>query len=96
MLLLGSDQKLYGLNQDPNFYRYNFKTGERKVLDESHMHTIGCSVGSDVKMGNIASPWYYDGKDTVYFTETVDDSCHLSAIDLKKVKSAVLRRKKGW
>ena len=56
VLLLGSDQKLYGLNQDPNFYRYNFKTGERKVLDESHMHTIGCSVGSDVKMGNIASP----------------------------------------
>ena len=23
-------------NQDPNFYRYNIRTGERKVLDESH------------------------------------------------------------
>lgn len=95
VLLLGSDQKLYGLNQDPNFYRYNFKTGERKVLDESHMHTIGCSVGSDVKMGNIASPWYYDGKDTVYFTETVDDSCHLSAIDLKKGEIRRITQKKG-
>ena len=96
ILLLGSDQKLYGLNQDPNFHRYNIRTGERKVLDESHMHATGCSVGSDVKMSNISSPWYYDGKDTVYFTETVDDSCQLAAIDLKKERSAISPGEKVW
>ena len=95
VLLLGSDQKLYGLNQDPNFYRYNFKTGERRVLDESHMHATGCSVGSDVKMGNISSPWHYDGKNTVYFTETVDDSCQLASIDLEKGEIRHITQKKG-
>ncbi len=96
ILLLGSDQKLHGLNQDPNFYRYNFKTGERKVLDESHMHATGCSVGSDVKMSNISSPWHYDGKDTVYFTETIDDSCQLVAIDLKAASVPSPRKREWW
>lgn len=65
------------------------------MLDESHMHATGCSVGSDVKMSNISSPWYYDGKDTVYFTETVDDSCQLAAIDLKKGEIRHITREKG-
>ena len=95
LLVLGSDHKLYGLNQDPNFYRYHFRSGERVVLDESHMHSLGCSVGSDVKMSNLSSPWYYDGKDSVYFTETIDDSCQLVAIDLKKGGIRHITEQKG-
>ena len=93
-LVLGCDCKLHGLNQDPNFYRYNFATGEKIVLDESHMHATGNSVGSDVKMSNISSPWYYDGKE-IFFTETVDDSCQLAAMDMKTGAIRYITDKKG-
>ncbi len=95
ILLLGSDEKLYGINQNPDFYLYNIKTREVRVLDESRMHSPGCSVGSDVKMGNISSPWYYDKKECVYFTETIDDSCQLAKIDIRSGEIKTVTDKKG-
>ena len=58
------------------------------------MHATGNSVRSDVKMSNISSPWYYDGKE-IFFTETVDDSCQLAAMDMKTGAIRYITDKKG-
>jgi dipeptidyl aminopeptidase/acylaminoacyl peptidase len=82
IVLQGTDRKEYGLNQNGDFFLYNYVTGEKTVIDDSHNHNGYNSVGSDVKMGGGQGPeWQIDKTGIVYFTETIDDSSHIMSID---------------
>lgn len=67
MMLLASDMKRIGLNQNCCLYFYNEETNETELLSEREIR-YGNSVGSDVNYGS-SLPKFVD-HDAVYFLET--------------------------
>jgi len=95
ILLEGTDRKDYGLNQNGDFFLYNYATGEKIMVDDSHDYNGGNSVGSDVKMPGGHEPEWQLHDGTVYFLETIDDSSHIMSIDLKARKIARVTKTAG-
>ncbi len=86
ILLQGTDRKEYGLNQNGDFFLYNYISGEKITIDNSHDYNGGNSVGSDVKMAGGHEPDWQLQDGVVYFIETIDDSSHIMSIDLRSRK----------
>ncbi len=86
ILLEGTDRKEYGLNQNGDFFLYNYVSGEKITIDDSHDFNGSNSVGSDVKMAGGYEPEWQLQDGIAYFIETIDDSSHIMSIDLKNRK----------
>ncbi|MCR0262580.1 S9 family peptidase [[Clostridium] innocuum] len=68
ILMIASEQKAYGLNENGMFYLLHPDTGEVSLLT-SYEDATGSSVGSDCRYGGGTSICLY--KDTVYFITTL-------------------------
>jgi len=95
ILLQGTDRKAYGLNQNGDFFLYNYGSGEKITIDDSHDYNGGNSVGSDIKMAGGYEPVWQLQDGIVYFIETIDDSSHLMSIDLQNRKIARVTTQSG-
>lgn len=95
ILLEGTDRREYGLNQNGDFFLYNYVSGEKITIDDSHNYNGGNSVGSDVKMPGGHEPEWQLQDGVVYFLETADDSSHIMSIDLKGRKISPVTRTGG-
>lgn len=68
IMMLASEQKRYGLNENGMFYQLNPKSGAVELF-ASYEDAVGSSVGSDCRYGGGKSICLY--KDTVYFITTL-------------------------
>jgi dipeptidyl aminopeptidase/acylaminoacyl peptidase len=65
-----------------SFHRLNLKTGALTLLYGGDPYGMGCSIGSDVKMGNISSGIKHD-KQGFYYITTVGDHAPLVNVSFK-------------
>lgn len=77
IVIAGSDQKDYGLNQNPDFFL--LEKG-RLELFNLYRKTIGNTVGADVRLGGSSTDLIFEGK--LYFVSTTDDHCSVLTLDL--------------
>lgn len=80
ILLLASEQKNYGLNENAMFYQLNPETGEVKLL-ASYEDAVGSSVGSDCRYGGGKSICLY--RNIVYFITTLFNRSVIYALHAK-------------
>lgn len=78
LLVLASDQKRYGLNENKQFYMLDIKTKEMHLF-KAYEEAIGSSVGSDVRYGGGRSTKLY--QDKFYFITTLFNRSVLMALD---------------
>ncbi len=81
MIVLASDNH-NGLNTDPDFYKYDYKTGKLEFLVK-HGEGIGTSVGSDIRYGGGRSMKMLG--DTLYFITTRFDGAYLYKLEADKI-----------
>ncbi len=84
LVLLMSDGKRHGMNQDPDFYWFDPDTGKEELLYKTDT-SVGNSTGSDCRLGHGRS--IKNGNRGIYFTETRRNSgvlCCLTADGEKK------------
>ncbi|MBQ8995511.1 MAG: S9 family peptidase [Oscillospiraceae bacterium] len=87
LVLLMSDNKKYGLNQDPSFYWFDPKTGEETLLYEMET-AVGNSTGSDCRLGRART--IKSGDKAIYFLETRRDAAVLCALNSDGNKVTIL------
>ena len=75
LLILGSDKKHYGLNENAQFYIYD---GKEISLYIPYDVAIASSVGSDCRMGHSHS--FYPCDDVLYFSATEYDHASIYAL----------------
>lgn len=81
LLISGTNNKEYGINEDGRFYLINLKNNDRKLLTPDFDRSLWNSVGSDCRFGG--------GKNSVkdgaylYFITTEGDSSYLNRINLE-------------
>ncbi|MDL2219624.1 S9 family peptidase [Ruminococcaceae bacterium OttesenSCG-928-O06] len=78
LLVLGSDMKEYGINQNPAFYRLA-PGGTTTCLYKDGLYSAYNGVGSDLSMAAYARPVAARGQ--VYFVSTLGEDSHLFFID---------------
>ena len=79
LLLMGTDGKEIGLNENSDFYRVDRGTGALSMLYEN-TESLWNSVNSDVRHGGGESMIGANGK--LYYITTREESSHLYALDL--------------
>ena len=79
LLLMATEGKDIGLNENSDFYRIDRETGERTMLFEN-TESLWNSVGSDVRHGGGESMIGANGK--LYYITTREESSHLYSLDL--------------
>lgn len=79
LLLLASDQKTYGLNENYTFYLLDPVSGEMTLLASYEDDAIGSTVGSDCRFGGGKSICLY--KDMVYFITTLFNRSVVYSLD---------------
>ena len=78
ILLVGTDCKRYGLNENAQFYTLDPATGEVTLL-AAYEDAIGSSVGSDCRLGGGREMLVQDGK--LYFVATIRNASHVYCLD---------------
>ena len=84
LVLLMSDGKRHGMNQDSDFYWFDPDTGKEELLYKTEC-SVGNSTGSDCRLGHGRT--LKNGKNGIYFTETRRNAgvlCCLTADGEKK------------
>ena len=79
LLLIGTEGKDIGLNENSDFYRVDLLTGELSMLYEN-TESLWNSVGSDVRHGGGASMVGANGR--LFYITTREESSHLYCLDL--------------
>lgn len=80
LIVEGSKCTRFGLNENPFFLTVNEKTGQMEILTENE-HSLGSSVGSDMRMGGGK---FQDSTDTqLYFTTTRVNASHIYTLNLQ-------------
>ena len=77
LIVLATDGKTYGLNQDPDFFM--LKDNELSLVGQFG-YSVGNTIGSDVRYGGNPQHFVHDGE--LYFIETVDDHTVINKLDL--------------
>ncbi len=85
IILIGNKNE-YGMNTNPDFYKYNVQTKEI-TLASKFGEAIGSSVGSDVRYGGGQS-LKVEG-DTIYFVSTIFDSSYLYSYNNGTIKKVI-------
>ena len=78
ILLLGSDQKRFGMNENARFYTLDAESGVVTLFADFD-DAVGSSVGSDCRLGGGKSIRMDDGK--LYFTATLRNASHVLCLD---------------
>ena len=78
LVLAMSDQKRYGLNEDPDLFFVDPETGREELLLKRSTG-LGNATGSDCRLGRART--MKSGKNAVYFTETRGGNAVLRAVD---------------
>lgn len=78
ILLLATDQKRYGINENVQFYTLDPVTGEMALL-APYEDAVGSSVGSDCRLGGGQSWLVHQGK--FYFTATIRNASQVFSLD---------------
>ena len=78
ILLLGTDGKRYGLNENVQFYTLDPATGEVALL-APYEDALGSSVGSDCRLGGGQEWLVEDGK--LYFTATIRNASQVFCLE---------------
>ena len=78
ILLLATDHKRYGLNENVQFYTIDPATGEMSLL-APYEDAIGSSVGSDCRLGGGQAWLVYQGK--FYFTATIRNASQVFCLE---------------
>lgn len=87
LVLLMSDGKRHGMNQDPDFYWFDPDTGREELLYKTDT-SVGNSTGSDCRLGHGRS--LKSGKTGIYFTETRRNAGVLCCLDAEGQKKTVI------
>lgn len=96
MVLQYTDHKKYGMTEDGPICLYNFVTGKTELIDESYCYNASNSLHCDIVMGApYGKAWEYDGKDSVYFISTDDDSSHIFRCNFKDKTITKVTKEKG-
>ncbi len=96
IVLQYTDHKKYGMTEDGPICLYHFMTGETELIDESYQYNAGNSLHCDIVMGApYGKPWEYDGKDSVYFVSTEDDSAHIFRCNVQDKTITKVTKEKG-
>ena len=96
MVLQYTDHKKYGMTEDGPICLYNFVSGKSELIDGSYKYNAGNSLHCDIVMGaTYGECWKYDGKDSVYFVSTEDDSSHIFRCNIKDKTITKVTREKG-
>lgn len=66
LIVYGADCKTYGLNENGKFSTFNLATGEMTMLTPDLLHSTSSSVGSDLRIANVPSPYVVDGEDLIF------------------------------
>ncbi|MBN2797388.1 MAG: S9 family peptidase [Clostridia bacterium] len=82
LLVYGTDHQNYGLNENGKFSIFNKKTGTYEMLTPDFYHATGNSIGSDLRIGNVSSPYNKDDS-KVYFPLMNNYHNQLMSIDFK-------------
>lgn len=77
IVILGSDMKDYGLNQNPDVFL--LEKGKLNLFN-LYRKTVGNTVGSDVRLGSSSTDQILEGK--LYFLSTIDDHNSIMTLDL--------------
>ena len=78
ILLLGSDQKRFGMNENARFYTLDAESGVVTLFADFD-DAVGSSVGSDCRLGGGKSIRTDNGK--LYFTATLRNASHVLCLD---------------
>lgn len=78
LLVIASEQKQYGLNENPKFYMYDEDHHSLKQF-ANYEDSIGSSVGSDCRYGGGNAVKLY--KDNLYFITTIYHDSHIYALN---------------
>ena len=78
ILLLATDHKRYGLNENVQFYTIDPATGKMSLL-APYEDAIGSSVGSDCRLGGGQAWLVYQGK--FYFTATIRNASQVFCLE---------------
>lgn len=82
LLVYGTDHQNFGLNENGKFNVFNKKTGTYEMLTPNFYHSTGNAIGSDLRIGNVSSPYYMDDA-KVYFPVLNNFHNQLMSIDFK-------------
>lgn len=66
LIVYGSDHKTYGLFENGKFYSIGLKTNEISCMTPNLKLAMSNAVGSDLRFGNVMSPFAKDGE-TLYY-----------------------------
>ncbi|WP_203366534.1 S9 family peptidase [Anaeromonas frigoriresistens] len=80
LILLGSDMKRYGINENSKFYIIDINSKERKCITPEFERSTWNSVGSDCRYGSSANI-IMEGE-YLYFITTEEDSSYINRIDI--------------
>ena len=78
VLLLATDHKRYGMNENVQFYTLEPATGEVSLL-APYEEAVGSSVGSDCRLGGGRDLIVQDGK--CYFVTTIRNASHVYCLE---------------
>ena len=78
ILLLGTDGKRFGMNENARFYTLDIETGIVSLFADFD-DAVGSSVGSDCRLGGGKSIHMAGGK--LYFTATIRNASHVLCLD---------------
>ncbi len=78
ILLLATDQKRYGVNENAQFYTLDPRTGEVALL-APYEEAVGSSVGSDCRLGGGREWVVQEGK--LYFTATIRNASQVFCLE---------------
>lgn len=87
LYMLASTQGVFGLNENPKFYKVDIETGEI-TLFLAYEEAVGSSVGSDCRMGGGTA--MDEGCRNLYFITTRRNSSHIYSLDKAGVAAPVL------
>jgi dipeptidyl aminopeptidase/acylaminoacyl peptidase len=84
LIIAASDMALYGINQNPNFYKLQDKN---LIMIKKFGLSLGNSIGSDVRFGN--SSYDFVKNDVLYFITTNDHFSEILSLNLKGELSSI-------
>lgn len=87
LILIGTDMKKLGINENSKFYLYDLEKGELSLLTEDLDRSMYSSVGSDARYGGGKQRMVSEG--VFYFTSTEGTDSYLMKVDQEGLVSKV-------